>query len=306
MRAAGVLNEPLRLKTSDLTELFVLAALWGSSFLFMRIAAPEFGPFALVELRVGLAALFLVPLLAWHGGLKTLWRRAGVLLLVGLINSALPFVLYAWALLSIPAGFAAITNATAPLFAALIAWLWLKDRLSATAVIGLLIGLCGVVILVWPKIDFGADAPGWAVLACLAATLSYGVAASVTKRHLTGVAPLAIAAGSQLYAALLVAPLAWWHWPQHNPGVEPWLAAGVLALGCTGIAYILFFRLIASVGPARAIAVTFLIPAFGMLWGVLFLDESVTTSMIAGAAVILLGVGLANGIVRLPGKVAPD
>lgn len=288
------------MKTSDLAALFALAAIWGASFLFMRITAPAFGPFAMVALRVGLAALFLLPILAWRGGLGLMWQRRRALLVVGAFNSAIPFTFYAWAMLSVQAGFASITNATAPLFAALIAWLWLKDRLSLAGVAGLLIGMGGVIILVWPKIRFDEGGLGWPVLACLAATLSYGFAANYTKRNLAGVDSLVTATGSQACAALLVVPLAWWQWPTVNPSVEVWAAAAVLAIGCTGIAYILFFRLIANIGPARAIAVTFLIPAFGMLWGGLFLDETVTLNMLGGGAVILLGIGITNGLIRWP------
>ncbi|MBI1907501.1 MAG: DMT family transporter [Rhodocyclales bacterium] len=161
-------------------------------------------------------------------------------------------------------------------------------------------GMVGVIILVWPKIRFDEGGLGWPVLACLAATLSYGFAANYTKRNLVGVDSLVTATGSQACAALLVVPLAWWQWPTVNPSLEVWAAAAVLAIGCTGIAYILFFRLISSVGPARAIAVTFLIPAFGMLWGVLFLAETVTFNMLGGGAVILLGIGIANGLIRWP------
>lgn len=279
--------------------MLILAALWGGSFLFMRIAAPQFGPVPLIELRVGLAALVLLPVLAWRGHTRLLRERAGSLLFVGLTNSALPFVLYAWASLSVTAGFASIVNATSPLFAALVAWLWLKDRLSPTSMAGLLLGLLGVVLLVWGKASFRAGGSGWAVLACLGATLNYGIAANFTKRYLTGVDPMAIATGSQLYAALLLAPFAVWLWPAGDPGREAWLAVILLAVGCTGVAYVLYFRLIAQIGPARAIAVTFLIPVFGMLWGALLLGEAVTSNMIAGCAVILGGTGLATGFLKL-------
>ncbi len=287
------------MKPRDLAELLVLAALWGGSFLLMRIAAPLFGPLALIELRVGLAAAMLLPILAWRGHLGLLRRHFAPLVFVGVANSALPFVLYAWATLSITAGFASIVNASSPLFAALVAWLWLKDRLTPAAMIGLLIGLLGVVVLVWGKASFRPGGTGWAVAACFGAALNYGVAANFTKRHLGGVDPMAIAAGSQFYAALLLAPLAVRFWPASSPGVEAWAAAVVLALACTGLAYVLYFRLIASVGPSRAIAVTFLIPLFGMLWGVIFLREAITPNMLAGCAVILLGTGLATGVARL-------
>ncbi|MBC9072024.1 DMT family transporter [Thauera sp. CAU 1555] len=288
------------MKPRDLFELFLLAALWGGSFLFTRIAVPEFGPFALIELRVGLAALVLLPVLAVSGGLAQLWRRGPVLLVLGLTSSALPFVLYAYATLTVTAGFAAVVNATTPLFTALVAWLWLRDRLSAGATLGLCAGVAGVVILVWDKLAFGGEGAGLAVAACLGATLSYGISASITKRYLTGAAPMVTATGSQFYAALLLAPLALAYWPEQPPSSGSWMAGILLAVLCTGLAFVLFFRLMARVGPQRAVTVTLLIPVFGMLWGALFIDEQVTLLMLVGSGIILLGTGLATGVVRLP------
>lgn len=285
------------LKSRDLAELLLLAALWGGSFLLMRIAAPAFGPIALIELRVGLAALVLLPILGMHGGLHQLWRRWAALTAVGLTASALPFVLYAWATLSVTAGFASIVNATTPMFTALVAWAWLKDKLTPAAMAGMLVGILGVVILVWGTVSFRAGGSGWAVAACLGATLSYGVAGSMTKRYLSGVPPMVTATGSQLYAAIVLMPLAIAYWPQQSPSASVWAAAALLAVACSALAYVLFFRLLARVGPTRAVTVTFLIPLFGMLWGALFLDETISARMIAGCAVILLGTGLATGVV---------
>ncbi|MCB1957541.1 MAG: DMT family transporter [Rhodocyclaceae bacterium] len=278
-------------------DLFLLAAIWGASFLFMRVAAPAFGPGPLIELRVGVAALVLLPFLVRHRQLSYLRSHLGPLAFIGLSNSALPFVLYAWALLALPAGFAAVANASAPLWAALVAWLWLHDRLERRAVVGLALGFAGVLVLSWRRLGFDDSGSGWAVLACLAATLSYGIAANYTKRHLTGVPPLAVAGASQLFAALMLLPLALIQWPAHMPGAGPWLAVIVLGVACTGLAYFLYFRLIERVGPARAISVTFLVPLFGMLWGVLFGDESVTANMLAGCAIILAGTALTHGLV---------
>lgn len=286
----------LHVRSRDLAELLLLAAIWGGSFLLMRIAAPDFGPFALIELRVGLAALVLIPILGIQGGLPLLFGRWMALSAVGLTASALPFVLYAWATLSVTAGFASIVNATTPMFTALVAWAWLRDKLTPASMVGLLVGILGVVILVWGTVSFKPGGSGWAVAACLGATLSYGVAGSLTKRYLTGVPPMVTATGSQLYAAILLLPLAIAYWPQHSPPVSVWAAAALLAVACSGLAYVLFFRLMARVGPTRAVTVTFLIPVFGMLWGALFLDEQITLRMIAGCAVILLGTGLATGV----------
>jgi drug/metabolite transporter (DMT)-like permease len=291
------------LKTADLVELTALAALWGASFLFMRMGAGEFGPVALAGLRVAGASVFLLPLLLARGQLGVLRAHWRPIAIVGLSNSALPFLAYSYAALSIGAGLSSIFNATAPLWGALIAWLWLKDRLSALRVLGLVIGFGGVLWLVGSRAGIAPDASrgdsGWAIAACLAATLLYGWSANFTKRHLAGVAPLAVATGSQVSAALvLVLPMAWW-WPERTPSATSWLAVLALAVGCTAVAYLLYFRLIARIGPANAIAVTFLIPVFAVGWGWLFLAERVTPAIVIGCAVILAGTALATGAVRL-------
>jgi drug/metabolite transporter (DMT)-like permease len=292
------------MKTADIAELVALAAIWGASFLFMRIGAPEFGPLALTALRVGIATLCLLPLVLWHGhtrAMRTHWRAIAI---VGLFNSALPFVLFGIAALAINAGLSSIFNATAPLWGAVIAWLWLRDKLSASRVLGLFIGFVGVVFLAWNKASFkpgehGVSA-GLAIGACLLATLCYGFAANYTKQRLAGVPPLAVAAGSQAAAtAVLVLPALWFA-PRVMPGATSWGSVIVLALLCTAVAYVLFFRLIAHVGAARAITVTYLIPVFAVLWGALFLHEEITLSMAAGCAVILVGTALASGVVTLP------
>lgn len=289
------------MKPRDFAELVALAAIWGASFLFMRLAAGPFGPAALVAVRVAGAALFLLPLLAWHGQAAWLPRRAGPLFVAGLFTSALPFLGFSFAALTITAGLSSIFNATTPLFGALIAWVWLKDRLTWPRVLGLAIGFAGVVGLAWDKTSLrsGAEglATGWAVLACVAAALCYGFAASYTKRHLADVPPLAVAAGTQLGATLVLLLPAWWWWPATPPSAGAWASALALALVCTGLAYILYFRLMSRVGPTNTITVTFLIPAFAVVWGWAFLDEAVTGAMLLGSAVILVGTGLVTGLI---------
>jgi drug/metabolite transporter (DMT)-like permease len=290
------------MKSSDLMELVSLAALWGASFLFMRMGAAEFGPVALAAVRVAGATLFLLPLLMLRGqwpALRTHWRPIFV---VGVLNSALPFLCFSYAALSITAGLSSIFNAATPLFGALIAWLWLKDRLTPSRVLGLAIGFAGVLWLAWDKASFKPGGSGWAIVACLAGTLCYGVSASYTKKRLTGVAPLAVATGCQVAAALVLALPALLWWPAAMPSADAWLAAALLALACTGVAYVLYFRLIAHVGPANAIAVTFLIPVFAVLWGKMFLGEGITAAMVVGCAVILVGTGLTTGVLKLPAK----
>jgi len=288
------------LKGADLAELFGLAALWGASFLFMRLGAAEFGPAPLAALRVIGATLCLLPLLRARGqwpALRAHWRPIFV---VGITNSALPFLCYSYAALSITAGLSSIFNAATPLFGAAIAWWWLKDRLTPSRLLGLTIGFAGVLWLAWDKASFKPGGSGWAVVACLAATFLYGLSASFTKRHLAGVAPLAVASGSQLAAALALAVPAWWWWPAASPSATAWAAAAALAVLCTALAYVMFFRLIAHIGPANTIAVTFLIPMFAVLWGWMLLSERVTPAMALGGVGILLGTGLATGMVRWP------
>lgn len=284
------------LKTRDLVDLFVLGAIWGASFLFMRVAAPEFGAVPLIAARVGIAALFLLVVLARRGGLEHLSTNAAQLTLLGAINSAIPFSLFAYAVLSVTAGFAAVLNSTAPLFGALVAFIWLRDRPSPTRIVGLIVGFIGVVVLVWGRLAVGSDGGTPAVLAGLSAAVLYGISANYTKKRMSHIDPLVIATGSLVAATVLLVPVALWYWPEVPPRPMSWVSAVLLAVFCTGIAYILYFRLLSRIGPAKALAVTYLIPAFGVLWGHLLLNEPVTASMLAGCAVILVGTTLATGM----------
>jgi drug/metabolite transporter (DMT)-like permease len=287
------------MRRRDLLDLVLLAALWGASFLFTRIAAPAFGPLALAEVRVGIAAVLLVLLLAWRAGMAPLARHAGRFLLLGAVNTAIPFSLFAYAALTITAGLASILNATAPLFAALVASMWLRERLAPAQWLGMAIGMAGVAFLAVAKTEFAFGGSTLAIAAGLLASVSYGVSANVVKRHFSGVQPLAVAAGSQLAAAILLLPFAIACWPTGAIRTADWASAVALGVLCTGLAYLLYFRLIARVGPANAMTVTFLIPAFAMMWGALILGEAVTGTMLLGCAVILAGTALATGMVGL-------
>lgn len=284
------------MRRRDFADLVLLAALWGASFLFTRVAAPAFGPFALAEIRVAIAAAMLIALLAWRSDLADLRRHGGRFLYLGAVNTAIPFALFAYAALSITAGLASILNATAPLFTALIGSVWLRTRLAPLQWLGMAIGVAGVVLLSADSASVTSNGAGWAIGAGLLATASYGLSANVVKRWFTGVRPLAVAAGSQGAAALLLLPFAAATWPAAPVRATDWGAVVALGVLCTGVAYLLYFRLIARVGPASAMTVTFLIPAFAMLWGGLFLGEAVTGPMLAGCAVILAGTALATGL----------
>lgn len=286
-------------------DLLALAALWGASFLFMRIAAPAFGVLPTAALRVGIAALVLLPLLLWRGQGASLVRHWRPVLLIGVCNSGLPFALFAYALLTINTGLAAVVNATVPMFGAVVAWAWFGDRPDGARLTGLGIGFTGVALLASRSAGLhsgaGDSAALWAVLACLAACAIYGFSASATRRYLSGVPPLVTAAGSQIGATLFLALPAALSWPAAMPGARAWLALLALGTACTALAYILFFRLIATAGPARALTVTFLVPVFAVFYGVVFLDEAVTAWMLMCAAVIVCGVALSTGLVR-PGR----
>ena len=292
------------MKPRDITDLLLLAALWGGSFLFMRMAVPHFGAVPLAALRVAGAALLLLPLLAVQAGLSSMRPHWRPIALVGISNSAIPFLFFSVAAWSIPAGLSSILNATSPMFGALIAMVWLREPSTVSRGAGLLVGFAGVAALAWDSARPSAAGPSanatTAIALCLVASVLYGFSACFVRKKLAGVDPLALATGSQVSAALVLALPALWFWPPVQPPVAAWLAVGALALFCTGIAYVLFFRLIARIGPARAITVTFLVPAFAMLWAGLVLGEAVTTTMLTSCALILLGTSLAAGVLRLP------
>jgi drug/metabolite transporter (DMT)-like permease len=281
-------------------EFVLLAAIWGASFLLMKLGASEFGPFATAFLRVLLASLFLLPLLVWRGHWGALRGKWGRIMVVGVLNSGIPFALFGFAVLHINTGLTSILNATTPLWGAVVAWVWLRDKPGGIRILGLIIGFAGVAALAWDKATFkaGAASPGLAVLACLAATLCYGIAASFTKKYMQGVPPLASATGSQIGASLVLLLPAATHLPAHMPSANAWLSIAALAFFCTAVAYILYFRIIATAGPARAVAVTFLIPVFGVLYGAVFLNELITGTMLVCGAVIVLGTALSTGLLK--------
>lgn len=294
---------------SLIAEFLLLAALWGSSFLFMRLGAAEFGALPTAGLRVGLAALFLLPVFLVPGVWNDFRKRAGHILFVGLLNSGIPFALFAFAVMNITTGLTSILNATVPLTGALVAWVWLKDRPDAWRTSGLAIGFVGVCLLVIGKSGFsiapGAASSGQALLAmlaCLVATFCYGLAASFTKRHLTGVHPLATASGSQIGAALGLALPTMWLWPAQPASMGAWGAMVAVALLCTSLAYVLFFRIIAQAGPSKALTVTFLVPVFALAYGRVFLDETITPWMIGCGLVIMAGTALSTGLVARRSK----
>ena len=287
------------MKKSVYVEFILLAAIWGSSFLFTRIAAVEFGVMPTAFLRVLLAALFLMPFLLWSGHWPAFKKRAGPIMFVGMLNSGIPFALYAYAVMSITTGLSAILNATVPVFGAIVAWLWLKDKPTNSRIMGLVIGFIGVALLAGDQASFKPGGSGRAILACLVATTCYAISASYTRKYLMGVPPMATSTGSMIGAALGLSVPALLSWPSSVPSLQAWGSVLFVAILCTGVAYVLYFRLIEAAGPSKTLTVTFMIPVFAIVYGVLFLGEELTLWMIVCACVIICGTALATGLVKI-------
>lgn len=286
------------MRTADTGRLVALAAIWGGSFIFIRVLAPVLGPVLTATTRVLIAGVALVLYCRAVGFDTQLHRYWRDFLLIGIVNSAIPFLLFAFAALHIPASYSVILNSATPLFGAVLAAAFLAERLTVDKLAGLVAGALGVALVsragpVAPDLWFGA-----AVAACLSAALCYAAAGVYIRRRVRGAKPLAIAAWSQVFAGLVLLPFV-----PFAParGEFTLLILGNvlgLALLCSAVAYLLYYRLIADVGPTRALTVTLLMPVFGMLWGALFLDEVVTPAMIAGCALIVGGTAMVLWPVR--------
>jgi drug/metabolite transporter (DMT)-like permease len=280
-----------------LAMLLSLAALWGASFLFMRVAVPAFGPIVLADARVALAGVVLFGYAAAIGARPALRERWRDYLLLGSVNAALPFSLLAAAQLEIEASLAAVLNAMAPLFGALVAAVWLGERVTFAAKAGLVLGVVGVTLVVGLS-PFTIDVEFvLAVVACLAAAFAYGVGANIVRVRFAGEPPLSMAIGQQLAAAVVLLPLIPALPVRATPDAVDVLCVLALALGSTGIAYLLYFRLLRELGATGGMTVIFVVPVFGVLWGALFLDERIHLGTVLGGAVILLSVWL---ITRTP------
>ncbi len=283
------------MNTANFIRLLLLAAIWGASFLFMRIGAPVLGPSLLIFARVSLAALFLLAVsIYWRRPLNATrhWKHY---LVLGLFNSGLPFLLFAYAAQTVSASLLSILNATAPIWAAVISAVWLRTRLSPKVLLGMFLGLFGVALLARVETLAIPIRGVLAITAGLGAAFSYGIATTYTKSATT-VEPFANAHGSMWAATLILLPFAL-HAPTMATAPTLLISVSVAALGilCSGVAYLLYFRLIADLGAASALTVTFLIPMFGILWGAVFLDEQVGWYTLVGGAMILIGTALVTG-----------
>lgn len=273
-------------------ELVALGAIWGASFLFMRVSARDFGPFALVEMRLALGAIILLPFL-WR--VRTQFNGALWLRLAGIaaVNTAVPFTLFAWGAERAPAGIGAISNAMAVPFTAMVAFLFFGEQIGMRRAWALVLGFIGVVVLASGRTGSGAAV--WpAALAGATASLCYGFGGNLLKRYLQGVPASAVASATLICASLLVAPVAIATWPQHPVPLTSWVSAALLGVMCTGLAYVLYYRLIHRIGAPRASTVTYIIPLFGVIWAWLLLGEPLTPSMALAGVLILSGVALSQ------------
>jgi drug/metabolite transporter (DMT)-like permease len=283
-----------------LVMLFGLAALWGASFMFIKIGDRELHPITLVGFRMALGALTLVPIvLVTVGGRRTvreLRGATGPLIVTGLLNSAIPIFAITWAETRLDSGLTAIIQASAPLFTALLALRFSQDqRVGGARLVGLVVGFAGVALLVGGR-------PGGQISAALAVVFSalcYAAAGLYAGRKLRGVSPLVTALGTLTAATLVTLPIGLFQLPTHMTGWK--VTASVLTLGIagTGLAYILYYGLISGAGASRAILITYLVPTFAVVYGAVLLGEPVTAAAIGGLALVLAGVGLGTGAVRL-------
>lgn len=273
------------MRAGDAGRLIALAAIWGAAFLFTRVTAPALGPVATADLRMligGFALLAYFRLI----GFDPQWRRwIGQYAIVGMMTSGLPFLLYSYAALDLTAGLLSVLNATSPMWGALLCALILRERLSWRAGLGLLLGIAGVALVSRPE----GGASVLAVAAALGAAFLYGLTGVYLKRYAVAIPARAMAVGTQLVAGILLLPFIAVSPPPAAPTLL--VAGNLLALGlvCSAVAYLLYFRLIADIGPTGALTVTYLIPIFGVLWGALFLGEALTLPMLAGGALVVLG-----------------
>jgi drug/metabolite transporter (DMT)-like permease len=291
----------VRMRPRDVIELLLLSVLWGGAYLFTRAAVPAFGPAPLVSMRLGIAALMLLPIVAWQGNLAQLRQRPLALFNVGVPFTALPFLMMTWGALHVTAGLSAVLNATAPMFAALIAHFVIKDRLGASRSAGLVLGFVGVLILMGSGgVSLKtADGP-LAVAAVLGTALIWSVGATYTRHRMAGIDPLVVTCGSLGAASLVLAPLAWATWPATPPGARAWAEMAFLGLFSSGLGMWMYFRLLSRIGAVRAMSVTFLSPLVAMVSGAVYLGEALTLQMLAGCAIVLLGTALSLGLIGRP------
>ncbi|MCG6657475.1 DMT family transporter [Halomonas campisalis] len=284
---------------ADSLRLLLLSSLWGMSFIFMRVAVPEFGPVPLILVRMGLAALLLIPLLLSVHYLRLVWEHKGALLLLGLVNHVLPFTLLALATTRLEAGFTSLINATTPIFTALLGALLFATPVQRQQYLGLALAFFGVYVLSANRLDFALGGDGWFILAVLGATFCYGVASNYSKTYLSHLPTRVLAAGSTAMSALILLIPGLLLWPSEPISGLAWTNGLALAVFSTTVAFLLYFGLISSAGATATSTVTFLVPVSALLWGYLLLGEVLSLQVLIGMVITLVGTAIATGMLRL-------
>ncbi|MGP9632933.1 DMT family transporter [Halomonas sp. AOP43-A1-21] len=295
------------MSSADALRLAVLSSLWGLSFIFMRVASPEFGAIPLILVRMGVGALLLIPLLLSMHYLRLIWQHKGPLLLLGIVNHVLPFSLLALATMRLEAGFTSLLNATTPIFTALLGALFFATPVQRQQYLGLALALIGVYVLSANRLDFGIGGDGWFILAVIGATFCYGIAGNYSKTRLSHLPPRVLAAGSSAMSALVLLIPGILLWPDQPISTLAWSNALALAVLSTALAFLLYFGLLASAGATATSTVTFLVPISALLWGYWLLDETLSLQVMAGMIITLLGTAVATQLLRFkPRGVSPS
>lgn len=282
------------MSATDLAKLVFLSAIWGGSFIFLRVAVPELGPLLTATLRITLAGIALTAFATATGVTMDWLRNLKPFAVVGIFAGVLPFACFSFAALHLPAAHSAVLNSTAPLFSAAFSVLWLGERLDLRKLMGLLLGVAGVAILVGAGALQLDHATLLSIAACLLAAASYALSTIIVKKtgRPDGIHPIAMATGSLAIGGVMMLPALPFALPDAMPSPLALGCVTALALLSSGLAQALFIPLIVKVGPTRAMCASFLIPLFSMLWGILFLHEPVHASTLAGGAVVLMAMGL--------------
>jgi len=279
----------------DYVLLIALAAIWGSSFIFMRVLAPALGPVVTADMRLLIAGIALTMYLKVRNQQLNLVKNLKRYIIVGLLNSGIPFLLFSFAALYLPSSISVIINSLTPLFGVLFAILWLNEAVTAKKISGIALGIIGVIIIRGSgnlELTFMTTV---AMGACVLATMLYGLASTYVKLHAKDIAPSAMATGSQLVAGILFLPLIYFFPIQAELTVRIALTTIAFAVFCSAIAYVIFYRLLTHFGTTKTLSVTFLIPVFGFVWGYIFLQEEITMIMIVGSLFVLSGIYFVTG-----------
>ncbi|HST06053.1 MAG TPA: DMT family transporter [Chloroflexia bacterium] len=281
--------------------LLLLGAIWGASFMFIKVGGEEMQPFFLVEMRLSLAAIVLALVCLTKPGIFALMRANWrTMLVMGLLNCALPYTLITWGETHISSGMASIFNALTPLWVGALGFVWIwAERLSAGRLLGLLMGLAGVGLVVSGNFEHQGEADPTLFLlgqgAVILGALSYAIAGIYGRRKLQGLPVLVGAAGQLITGAIMILPFALFEVPDKVPSIQAIGSVVTLSILGTAIAALLFFWLLSNVGTIGTLLVTYLLPPFALVWGALFLHESATVWAILGLVLILLGITFTSG-----------